>query len=425
MIKHSKMKYCISLLCLVFSLTAVAQPPNYYNSQQKQNAEYKSQSEATKRAYSVPNSAAPAPATPSSSSSSASSGSSSPTSSSNSPAVTNNTNGYSDIGAYDRVKRQEAAGLRNQERYNANMAALATASAKYEALIATRGNAKTDEDFFDLVLIGMRAGIDINAINRVIGVNLAAYKAKFGTHPDIPYKGSDGKVEMADHALLQLQKPLSTGNTAFFYGQVVKGYPTTVNFRLWADACYKDMDFENAVLAYKKVLADGDVSVEPKLAYALSLTGDNYSAKEIFTKITASSAGTAVPLAFAANQIEMDDITGARQNAIIAFQRNPEDTRALLVLAALTTDAAECAKLIAKAAALEPELGTGGLAAMLYKLARLLQKEGDFHESLLYLNLAVAADSKNIDYRELRYGTNVKLKRKKQAAIDEKAMQEL
>lgn len=423
------------LVALVLPASELFAQPNYYESRARQNAEYRSLSNATRDAFATPGGSTASNGARSSSAGSSSSGSSSgarASASGSSGGITSSGNdGWVNYGGGDRVRRMEEAGRRNEERRLARVAMLQRETARFTALIADRGLAATDEDLLDLVLLGQGAGVDGTAIFLVLGNNLAEYRAKFGVDPKRPYRPRDGRVDLADHALRELQKPEHRANpqwAAASYRQVAGGYPTMENFTRWGDAAYNALMFRDAVEAYTQARKLGEQGIGTAFGLALSkaYTDDHAGALALYETILEPSEGVTLPLSMAWVQLDAGRAPEVvRATARLAYQRDTTDTRALLVLAALTDDARESATLSARAAALEPALTKPSLAAQLYALGRMLQKEGDYPESLLYLDLAVRLDPKSLDYLELRLGTNQKLGRAAQARRDEATMSKM
>ncbi|MEO6582956.1 MAG: hypothetical protein ABIO05_01455, partial [Ferruginibacter sp.] len=85
-----------TIFCTVLITATHAQPTDYYNSRAHQNAEYKTQSQATQRAFSVPDKPYSIPVYKSSTSSTSSNTNSSGSSSSNGGKINNN-GGYINI----------------------------------------------------------------------------------------------------------------------------------------------------------------------------------------------------------------------------------------------------------------------------------------------------------------------------------------
>lgn len=430
------LKYTAVLFFVILSFIAVAQPYNYYNSQQYQTNQYKSLSNATQKAYSVPD----RPYTSSSSYSSPSGTSNNPSSSAVSPsgniapATGPGSNGYANIGADEKIKRQEEAGRRNEERYKTNMANLAAAEAKYWELISGHGNAKTAEDHYDLLLTGMRAGIDVNAIFNVIGRNIEGYKAKFGTDPNKPYKSGASVAydAYADAMQKEINKLLAENSNSFsrayLLKELVKVKPSFVNYYTLGQTCLINYQYADAYEAFWRAHMKEPQHFSTLVGYgdALIMLGNAVEAEKEYKKaivINGANADLLLKTAWACfMQNKEDDAYALAKAAAVLI---PEDAGPYLFLATLFPEGKDREELLNNANAVQNKIKKASLTQMLMSYAKWLQENNATEISIMYLDLAVATDPKNIDCIEMRYGTNKKLNRQKQAAVDEEILNKL
>lgn len=413
-------------IVLAITLPAFSQP-SYYESRARQTAEYKSLSSATTRAYSVSDSRTYSSST-SSSSSSGSSGSTSASSRSSSPVIINNTDrGYSNIGADDRMKRMAAAAARQEQSAREQAAIINNAEGSYRSLIAGMGIAKTAEDHYDLLLVGLRNGIDLRGVHRVIGKDLAQYKTIWGNHPDKPFYPSDGRMQYAEHAIKVLSDPNFTGDRANFLRDIAKAIPTPDNHRRAGDAALVEYQYDNAIWHFKQVLKEKshDAEAIAGLAAAQSLEGYYPQAEETFMRIANDNVNADVFTNLARVQLLNGKQVEALKSATAAAELDPIHAGYKLLQAALDKNTAAVNTFSAEATKLMPSLGNGSLISKFIAMARFLHKEGAYQESLIYLDIALPLDPKNLDLLELRYGTNMKIRRDAEALKDEQTINKL
>lgn len=420
------MKYPSALMTvgiLLYSPGITAQP-SYYESRARQTAEYKTLSSATERAYSVPGAAYNPPK---SSSSGATSSYPAGNKATAAPVITNN-NGYSNIGAGDKVARQNAAGERNEARAREQSQIIATNETKYRQLIAGMGNAKTDEDHYDLILVALRNGIDLRAAHNVVGKTLQQYKEKWGVHPDQPFLPSDGRVQYAMHSLKIINDPNYDGtDRAYHYGQIAKAYPTVDNYRRTGTACLVESQYQDAVDAFRQVLKlkEGDIEATAGMAAGFAFLNYLPSAEFFFKKIIDQVDDADMKINFAWVQMKQGKTGEALSAANEAASLDAIHPGYKLIQASLQTNGATAEGLANDASGLMPRLGKGNLVSRMISMIKFLHSEKAYQESLIYLDFALRIEPENLDLLELRYGTNLKIKRHADAQADEKMINSL
>ncbi len=156
------------------------------------------------------------------------------------------------------------------------------------------------------------------------------------------------------------------------------------------------------------------------------MKGDGADAEKWYNKALAvNGANGDIHLRMAWARFQQGNMSGALQSAENAAALKPSDPGPLLFQAAMLNAGAEREALLNEVASLRKELKRELLVPMLIAYTKWLQANNGLEQSIIYLDLAVAADPKNIDYLELRYGTNKMLSRHKQADADEHTMSKL
>ncbi len=419
------MRHLFTLLLASCSTTAIAQPSTYYD-RQAQNREYDRLHEATTRAYSVPSSSSSGYKSPSSSYSSGSSSSSSSSSYRSNAGGTiapASRNTWANTDHYDwQVRQGEKIAAANASR----AAAYEASVSRYRALIADRGVARTEADHFDLLLTGMRENIDYRAMKTVIGDDIEEYRKLYGTS-GAPFKPGDPAALRANafiSAALTEKNPLVR---AAFYKEAIARFPTAELTQKMADASREAHAYGDAIEGYKKsdAIEGGRFAVLFGWATACAMRGDAAEAEAQYGRALAVSPGAPAQMNVAWVRLQQGNTAGAIESLKKEAAQQPGNLGPLLAEAALTTDAAAKEALVTKAIALRPTLAAGTLGQKLYDHAKYLQGDGAYELSVFFLDFAVAAEPKNIDFLELRYGTNKKLGRSKQADEDELTMSEL
>ncbi len=326
----------------------------------------------------------------------------------------------------DHYEWQVRQGEKMRAQSAARMAALNSAKARFSALIASRGIARTEADHFDLLLTGMREGIETNAIFGVIGYDIAAYRQMYGSSgaPFVPGDPAALRANAFISAALTEKNPLVR---AAFYREAIARFPTAELTQKMADASREAFAYGDAIDGYKKsdAIEGGRFAVLFGWATACAMRGDAAEAEKLYLSALAVSPDAPVHMNVAWVRLLQGNIAGAIESLRKEAALRPGDPGPLLAEAALTADVVAKETLTKKALALRPQLPAGTPGEKLFAQAKYLQSDGAYELSLFFLDLAVAAEPKNIDFLELRYGTNKKLGRNKQADADEVTMGKL
>ncbi len=296
--------------------------------------------------------------------------------------------------------------------------------ARFRSIIKDNGIARTEGEHFDLLLTGMRAGIELNAVYAVIGYDIKAYAEKWGTSGP-PYK-SVGEAERKAAMIKELIRMAVTATTpkmrAFQYNLAIQeGGPSAELYRNMADAYREDHEYLQAVRAYEKAesIEAGSFRSLVGWAAALGLAGNAAEAERKYMQALALAPTADIDMNIAWMRIQQ----GAKEDALEyvrkASVKNPSDPGPFLVQAALSADAGASKTLLDKAVKQAPTLAGMSLPQALFAYAKFLQGDGAYELSILYLDLTMQADPANMDALELRYGTNTLLKREKASQEDE------
>lgn len=334
---------------------------------------------------------------------------------------------YFNWGATDNYNRQVRLRAQIERETAVRQNALDKGISAYTALIAKKGLARTEADHFDLLLVGMRAGYEGNVIFSVIGHSLEEYLEKYGTSGPL-FKATGGKEERADKYIIKLNTEKSPIIRVALYQLIIEAYPTAENYGKLAIQQFRGSDYPNAVLAFDTAIAkDGGINkfYSEGRAAAYAFAGDMPKAKAAYEQLMRDDPTVFAEMNLAWIALRQGDKGASLKYAQAASSKRPDDAGALLAQAILTTDVAAAMALADKASALRPDIGKGSIAARIFGYAMLLHAAGDFHSSILFLDMAVAAEPKNVDFLELRYGTNKKLNQEKEAAKDEVTLSNL
>lgn len=403
-----------------------------YYDRQAQNRAYDNLHEQTVRAFAVPSSSSSSSYSGSSSSGSSSSSSSSSSGSSsggnslaNMPIMAPQPY-FNCCAAADQARRERLIEQHKQENA-AREKAYESGKEHFMADIASKGHARTEADHFDLLLTGMRKGYDGKVIGDVIGYNIADYTKKYVA--DGPaFKRSGGKEEEADRWLVQLPDVKEPAVRAYLYKSIVAGYPTADNYGKMGVELFNSYQFSEAATAFKQAM-DLDKGVngfyKDGYASALAFAGDLTGAEAAYKKVLADDPNSFAEMNLAWVNIQQGKTSDALHYAAQASAKRPKDAGALLVQAGLQTDASKAKALADAATALRPDIGSGSIPSRIFAYAKLLHGVKDYYSSVLFLDMAVRAEPKNVDFLELRYGTNTVLKRNKQASKDAELLSEL
>ncbi len=334
---------------------------------------------------------------------------------------------YFNWGATDNYDRQVRLAAQRERDAAVRQAALDNGKSAFAALIAKKGLARTEGDYFDLMLVGMRAGYDGNVIFGVLGNSLADYVKKYGTTGP-PFKATGGKEERADRNIIALNTTPAAIWRMGLYSGIVEAYPTAENYGKMAMESFKAAFYDKAALAYDTAIAkDGGVNkfYSEGRAAAYAFAGNLPKAQAAYEQLLHDDPASFAEMNLAWIALRQGDKAGALKYAQTACAKRPEDAGALLAQAILTADTTAAQALADKATALRPDVGKGSIAARTFAYAKLLHAAGDIHSSMLFLDMAVAAEPKNVDFLELRFGANTSLGREKEAALDEETLGKL
>ena len=408
------------LLCTAVN-TSSAQPSTYYD-RQAQNRAYDNLHAATTRAFSVPttsfsSSVYKSPSTSSVLSTSSSSSYGSKATGTIAPASANS---WAMTDHYDWQVRQ---GEKRERANGARQAAFEQSKAKFKSLITNRGIARTEADHFDLLLTGMRAAIDASSIFAVIGNNIEEYRVQYGTG-GAPFKAEDPATLLANMyisaALLERNPLVRTG----LYAEAIKKFPTPELTQKLADAYREAHKYTDAIIAYRRSdsIESNRFGVFLGWATACAMQGEAVEAEKLYLRALSLAPGAPVDMNIAWMRMLQKNNAGAIESLKAEAAQHPREPGPLLAEAALTADPDERAKRLKDVAVLLPELASNSLPQMLFSYAKYLQNDGAYELSIFFLDMAVNVEPKNIDFLELRYGTNKKLGRYKQADADELIM---
>ncbi len=414
---------------ITLSLTSTICLSQTYYDRQAQNREYQRLQDATQRAYNVPSSSSSSSSfkSPSSGSYSSPSGTSSSSSSSGAGGTILPPQPYFNWGATDNYDRQVRLAAQRERDAEVRQAALDAGKSAFSALISKKGLARTEGDYFDLMLVGMRAGYDGNVIFSVLGNSLEDYVKKYGTTGP-PFKATGGVEERADKYLKELNTEKSPFLRSILYAHIIRAYPTSENYGKLAVEYFAGNEFAKAVLSFDTAIAkDGGINrfYSEGRAAAYAFSGNLTVAKTAYEQILRDDPAAFAEMNLAWIALRQGDKATALKYVKAASAKRPEDAGALLATAILTTDAGAAQRLADGASGLRPDIGQGSIPSRVFAYAKLLHAAGDFHSSLLFLDMAVAAEPKNVEFLELRFGTNTKLNQIKDAARDEETLSNL
>ncbi len=415
------MRLLIAGILSIHCIAAIAQPSTYYD-RQAQNRAYDNLHNATTRAFSVPSSSSSSSTYKSpSSSGSYSSPSSSSSYRSNAggtiaPASANN---WANTDYHDwQVRQGEELARKNAARQKA----FEDGQTRFRTLIRDNGIARTEGDHFDLLLTGMRAGIELNAIYAVIGYDIKAYGEKWGT-TGAPYRTSREAA-----TIKELLSSALTAKTALlravYYGEAAKLAPSAELYRNTADAYREDHNYPNAIRAYAKAeeLQAGSFRSTVGWAAAYGLAGNAAEGEQKYLQALQMAPEAPLEMNIVWMRLQQGAKAGALEYAQKAALKSPGEPGPVLAQAALTADAAASKALLDKAVGLAPALAGQRLPQALFAYAKFLQKDGAYELSILYMDLAMMLEPANMDVLELRYGTNKLLKRTKASEADEELL---
>ena len=334
---------------------------------------------------------------------------------------------YFNWGATDNYDRQTRLRAQIERESAVRLHNLNIGIAAYASLIKGKGLARTESDHFDLLLVGLRAGYDSNVIISVIGSNQEEYVMKYGSSGP-PFRKTGGKEERADRYMILLNTTPAAYWRVGLYRGIIKAYPTAENYGKLAMENFKANFYANAALAYDTAITkNGGVNkfYSEGRAAAYAFGGNLPMARAAYEQLLLDDPASFAEMNLAWIALRQDDRAAAMRYVRAASAKRPEDAGALLIQAMLTPDAAAAQSLADKATTIRPDVGTGNTAARIFAYAKLLHNAGDFHSSVLFLDMAVAAEPKNVDFLELRFGTNTTLGRAKEAAEDEETLGKL
>lgn len=344
----------------------------------------------------------------------------------NSNPVINSTPSYFYVGLRaeeERRKRdKEAYDKKNEER----AATYNNAAAKWKAEMLARGRARTAEDHYDLMLLGLRKGYNESVVIDVIGRDIAGYTSMYGSEGP-SFRKTNGKEDKADASLSLMAMSNEIGVKAYLFKDVIDGYPNAGNYGTMGVYQMELHNYEEAVKNFQNAIKLDNTNGAFKSGYAAALAfADKLPEAEVVYKeviVQEPSAFSEINLAWVL--MRQGKEAEALKHATLASKSDPNEVGAILAQAALETEALKAKQLSDTALAILPDIGTGNIASRLFKYAKLLHSAKDYYSSILFLDLAIKAEPENIDFVELRYGTNMLLKRQKLAAADAETLSKL
>lgn len=329
--------------------------------------------------------------------------------------------GYSNWGAGDKVKRQQEAGKYNERLLDAHN----VKQARFDELAKgiNRGPATYDQ----LMKLALQAGFDDYTAGRILykyspeANGGASSTSKKETMP-VYANAADEYDQKAAYRFNNHTDPRIKAGIA---ADMVNNKPSYENYLRLAQSNYEARQYVAADKAYEKA-----TSMQPEnatLCYeganTLAMMGDGAGAEAKYRQALAKGKtfpGIFTKMAWASFQ--QGHTADALQHAEKAAQEAPQDAGATLMQAALSPAGPPRDGHLEKAA--QQGIPRGTLTAMLSSHAKKLQAANDFEQSIIFLDLAVAAEPANLDLVELRYGTNKKLGRNTQADADQKLLEQ-
>ena len=433
------MKKLLIIFVLTISNLGLAQT----EAQRRQNLEYKSLSQATQRAFSVPTSTYVPPTYKSNvSSGSQTSSSYNNSSSNNSSTVTSSSDNYS-WADYSHINRQKQAEKRNQDLVDAHEIKVN----KMQQLLKERNISLTKENWAQINQAGIDAGFNEYMVSRLYGKYDPSYRPDYITDsngniirnppPTAPQSVRDldsSKKQIFDDLISKARQEKNDYTRIYLLESALKNFNDPgVQFELaklylqrqsYLDARSMLHDCEHNKISENKPSTKAIKHLEGYISLLLSeyqfaeyryanIYSETEKDKEIICETASANFHTA----------NYENVYDIMKNAC---HYNPENKviYSLAGAAALAIDESfqESEKLFTSVATLESnkDLKTQ-IAKKLYDEVQTYRKQtGKISLVTVYLlDLAVILDPKNIDYRAERYDSNSFLGRKKETVIDE------